>query len=116
MCIRDSAYTLRDVRQGKDSTERTPAQIVVSVALSSRYQASGIPTRQANIGEGVHDSVCFPTHPSVLLRGSVGGREHLQQFVTLHDLGAVNGNVFFCVSVPRGAAVGAGVGSRAVQE
>ena len=52
----------------------------------------------------------------MLLRESVGGREHLQRFVTLRDLGAVNGKVFFFVGVPRGAAVGADVGSRTVQE
>ena len=48
-------YVPGDVRQGEGTTETTPAQIVVWVALTSRHQASGLPSLSSQQGEGVQD-------------------------------------------------------------
>ena len=78
----------------EESTERTPTQIVVWVAVTSRHQASGLPSLSSQQGEGVQD-VFISGPPAHAFEGeSVGETEHLQQFVTLHDSGAVNGKCF----------------------
>ena len=57
----------------------------------------------------------FVSHPPARAFEGVRGKEHLQQFVALHDSGAVNGN-FQSVSL-RGRATGdCGRGRRAVAD
>ena len=61
-------YVREDVRQGKEESAReTLTKIVVWDALTSRHQASGLPSLSGHRGEGVQD-VFIPTHlPKVVL-------------------------------------------------
>ena len=43
----------------EESTERTPTQIVVWVAVTSRHQASGLPSLSSQQGEGVQHVFIF---------------------------------------------------------